>query len=127
MKNEVSCSIEKFKKAYLKLKEGIDAAENELDQDGVIQRFEFTFEALWKCLKVYLEDKGLLTRSPKEALKEAFRLGIIDDEKAFLDMLKDRNFMSHIYDEEKAKKVFQNIKLEYLEPIAKVLLNLQKN
>ena len=44
-------AFQKLEKAFSKLKEGAASAQDELDKDGMIQRFEFTFEQLWKTLK----------------------------------------------------------------------------
>ncbi len=97
MEDELRYSYKKLKEAVKKLDEGIKEAKDELDRDGVIQRFEFTFELLWKTLKLFLDGEGIITKSPKEALKETFRYGLIKDENLFLDMLEDRNQTSHIY------------------------------
>jgi len=51
MKNELKYSFEKLKEALRRLNEGLKKAKDQLDRDGVIQRFEFTFELLWKTLK----------------------------------------------------------------------------
>src|SRR5450830_1873962 len=91
-------SLEKLKNAFSKLSEGAKIADDDLYRDGVIQRFEFTFELLWKTIKIYLENQGIIVRSPRESFKEAFKFNLIEDEKVFLDMLKDRNDTTHIYD-----------------------------
>lgn len=110
MKKEIEYSLKRFKDAFIKLEEGALQATKELEKDGVIQRFEFTFELFWKCLKTVLEDKGIACKSPKDCLKEAFRMGIITDESNALNMLDDRNKMSHIYSKEESEKIFQRIK-----------------
>lgn len=114
MKKEINYSIDKLNDAFLKLKEGVHQAKDELEKDGVIQRFEFTFEMAWKSLKIVLFKEGIDARTPKQCLKEAFRLVLIEEEKAFLDMLEDRNKMSHIYNQEEADKIFQRIKKDYV-------------
>ncbi|MGA9292196.1 MAG: HI0074 family nucleotidyltransferase substrate-binding subunit, partial [Ignavibacteriaceae bacterium] len=101
-------------------------AKDQLDQDGVIQRFEFTFELLWKTLKLFMADQGVITRSPKEALKEAFRFGLIKDESIFLDMLEDRNQASHIYSEDLSNKIFERIKNKYSKAFKVLLKELSK-
>jgi nucleotidyltransferase substrate binding protein (TIGR01987 family) len=99
---------------------------DELDRDGVIQRFEFTFELLWKGLKMFLEEQGVTdSRSPRECLKAAFRIGVIEDEETFLDMLDDRNRTSHIYDKGEAERIFLKIKSAYLGAIEKLLARLK--
>jgi nucleotidyltransferase substrate binding protein (TIGR01987 family) len=68
--------------------------------DATIQRFEFTFELLWKTLRRFLQQEGVDTASPKNTLRHAYRRGILDQEQLWLDMLRDRNRSSHVYDEE---------------------------
>ena len=126
MKDELKYSIEKFNKALSRLNAGIKKAKDQLDKDGVIQRFEFTFELLWKTLRLFLLDEGIITKSPKEALKEAFRFGLIKDEEIFLDMLEDRNQTSHIYSEEISKEIVLRIKKFYLSKLTKLSKELLK-
>ncbi|MBU0694088.1 MAG: nucleotidyltransferase substrate binding protein [Candidatus Omnitrophica bacterium] len=121
MKKELKFVEDEFRKGVIKLKEGISSAESELEKDGVIQRFEFTFELLWKSLKVFLKENGIEVRTPRESLKEAFRIGWIREEKVFLDMLEDRNKTSHIYDQETAQEIFERIKERYFQAIEGVL------
>jgi nucleotidyltransferase substrate binding protein (TIGR01987 family) len=117
-------SHEKLNNAINKLNEGAGIAEDELQRDGVIKRFEFTFELLWKTLKIYLENQGIIVRSPRESFKEAFKLNLIEDEKVFLDMLKDRNETIHIYDKETADRIFTRIKSDYLPAIENMVKKL---
>ena len=126
MKEEISFAVKKLQDSVQRLTEGISQAQDELDKDGVIQRFEFTFELLWKTLKVLLESEGIDCMTPKECLKSAFRIGIIKDEQIVLDMLEDRNKTSHIYDEKESKKVFEKIKEEYLPSIQGILDKLKQ-
>ncbi len=114
-------SLEKLKNAFNKLADGAKIADDDLYKDGVIQRFEFTFELLWKTFKIYLENQGIITRSPRESFKEAFRINLIEDEELFLDMLKDRNDTTHIYDKETAESIFNRIKSNYIPAIKRVL------
>jgi nucleotidyltransferase substrate binding protein (TIGR01987 family) len=80
----------------------------------VIQRFEFTFELFWKLLKVYLERQGILVKTPREALKEAFRLELLQDEGSALQMLDDRNTSVHIYDEATSREIALRIGSDYV-------------
>lgn len=114
MKKEIKFAFEKFEKVLGKLKQGADTARAELESDGVIQRFEFTFELLWKTVKIILEDQGIAAHTPKMIMQEAFRLGWISDEQIFLNMLEDRNLTSHIYNESTAKEIFERIKNDYI-------------
>jgi len=126
MKDELKYSIEQFNKTLSRLNAGIKKAKDQLDNDGVIQRFEFTFELLWKTLRLFLLDEGIITKSPKEALKEAFRFGLIKDEEIFLDMLEDRNQTSHIYSEEISKEIVLRIKKFYLSKLTELSKELLK-
>lgn len=121
MKKEVEYSTNKLEAAINKLSDGIKSAKDELDKDGVIQRFEFTFELLWKTIKVFLEDKGILCKSPKDCLQQAFKYGLISDEELFLKMLNDRNKTSHLYDQSASEDIFKNIKSYYSEAISDLL------
>ena len=127
MEDVLEYSLNKLKNANQKLKEGTEQAKDELDKDGVIQRFEFTFELLWKALKIYLEYQGILVKTPRDSFVEAFRIDLISDEKIFLDMLEDRNNTSHIYDKETSEKIFNRIKKNYQTEIAKVIELLNKS
>ncbi|MBI4332815.1 MAG: nucleotidyltransferase substrate binding protein [Chloroflexi bacterium] len=97
-----------------RLGEGAAQAADELDKDGVIQRFEFTFELMWKALRLYLETQGLLCKTPRECLKAAFRAGLLEDEELFLNMLADRNSTSHIYSKEESEPIFLGIRDRYI-------------
>lgn len=103
-----------YERALQRLGEAVDDAESELEIDGVIQRFEFTFELFWKVLKTHLEREGILCQSPRACLKEAFRLNLVDDEEIALRMLEDRNDTMHLYDEEASRAVYNRIKSLYL-------------
>ena len=61
---------------------------------------------------------GILTNTPKEALKKAYAANWLHNETAWLQMLKDRNETSHVYNEEKAKEIYQHIK-EYFPELKK--------
>ena len=85
-------------------------------RDGVIQRFEFTFELAWKSLKAYMEDQGATgeLNFPKGVLKAAYAAGLISDEAVWLAMLPSRN----IYDDAQAAQVLSSIQCRYMEPFA---------
>jgi nucleotidyltransferase substrate binding protein (TIGR01987 family) len=120
MKNRLEYSLNQFINALDRLSEGAAEARDELDRDGVIQRFEFCFELLWKTLKIYLEDRGIEARSPKDCLRAAFGQGWIIEEDSFLDMLADRNKTSHIYSREESQKIYDRITKQHI-PLIKAL------
>jgi len=85
-------------------------------RDAAIQRFEYTFEALWKFLKEYLKEKeGIVSNSPKACFKEIFSLGFLTEEETVrcLEMTDRRNDTSHTYKAEVAKLIYSKIKGYY--------------
>lgn len=110
-----------YKKALFSLKEGIAEAESELEIDGVIQRFEFTFELFWKLLKKNLEIEGIVVNSPRSALKEVYAIQFLTQEEILLKMLDDRNETTHIYNKEMSREIFLRIKEQYIKIFDNVL------
>ncbi len=82
-------------------------------RDAAIQRFEYTFEALWKFLKEYLKDnEGIIVNTPKAVFREAFAAGIFGEDETikFLEMTDSRNNTSHTYKEEIADAIYEKIR-----------------
>lgn len=106
-------------KALGKLHEGvIKDSLTEMERDGLIQRFEFAFEIMWKCGKDYLLDReGLEAASPKKVIRLLREVGLFSDEEAeqALQMADDRNLTAHTYDEKMAvdlaKRIVEHEKL----------------
>ena len=82
-----------FERALALLKEAIIIeTPSDLEIEGVIQRFEYTFELAWKTLKDYLEDKGYTELvGSKEVIRQAFADGIITEGEVWMDMVRARN------------------------------------
>jgi nucleotidyltransferase substrate binding protein (TIGR01987 family) len=127
MKNKIGYSVGKLKEANTRLEDGLSTVKDDLGIDGVIQRFEFTFELLWKTFKVFLEDKGILCHSPKDCLKAAFKYGLITDELIFIKMLDDRNILSHVYDLKQSRDIFDRIKKDYFESISTTIKTIESH
>lgn len=88
----------------------MDPNANEIAIDGTIQRFEFTLELFWKTLKRLLEYGGINdARNPRAVLKRAYAERWLDDEKAWIKMLEDRNLLSHLYNERVALEIYPRI------------------
>jgi len=126
-KTEVILAIKKLQDASGRLKEGARRAKNPLEIDGAIQRFEFTFELLWKTLKIALEYYGVRCNNPRICIEQAFKNSLIDDDETFLDMLDDRNKTAHLYNEAASGEIFERIKEVYVEVIEKVVHNLRES
>lgn len=119
MVDEKNYSLQKLRDAFHRLKESTEKAVDDLDRDGVIHRFEFTFELFWKTIKILLEYEGFECAGPRSCIKEGARRGFLIEGELLLDMLEDRNKASHIYDESTAKEIFERIKGEYVDAIEK--------
>jgi nucleotidyltransferase substrate binding protein (TIGR01987 family) len=103
--------------AVKRLREAVAQPESDLIRDAVIQRFEFTFELVWKSLKLYLERQGLDCGGPRSTFKQAFTEGLInspDEADVWLRALEDRNLSSHAYDEALARRIYQHVVQEYV-------------
>ena len=104
----MSVSFEKFDKALSQLKAATSKAPaNDLERDGVIQRFEYTIELLWKVSKKVLEENGVTAVAPKDVIRELANIGWINNPEELISFLKMRNETSHSYKEEIAKEVYK--------------------
>lgn len=105
------------------------AANNEIYRMGIIGQFNLTFELAWKALKDVLELYGVAeaaTGSPREIFKAAYKLGWLEDDKIWLDMLKKRNIAIHVYDEERAATVMDMIFTGYISALQTLQDELQR-
>nr|WP_317852018.1 nucleotidyltransferase substrate binding protein [Paraclostridium sp. AKS73] len=84
--------------------------------DGIIQRFEFTFEQAWKVMKLYLEDQGILDEAlaPRSTIRCAFKHKLITDGDIWIEMMLDRNRTSHMYDETTARNIVKLVEAKYI-------------
>ncbi|MEK6813404.1 MAG: HI0074 family nucleotidyltransferase substrate-binding subunit [Nitrospirota bacterium] len=126
MVDELAYGLAKFRAAADRLKESAGRAVDDLDRDGVIKRFEFTFELFWKALKLAVEYEGFDCAGPRSCIKEAVRRGILEDGEEALDMLDDQNKTTHIYSEETAREIFDRIKERHVSLLARAALRLEE-
>jgi nucleotidyltransferase substrate binding protein (TIGR01987 family) len=110
--------FENFEKAFFLLRDVFLEKEyfSNLEKEGIVQRFEFTFELAWKTIKDYLESTGLeiATITPKNIIKEAFSAKIIMDGEIWIDMLEKRNDVFDDYSEIAFSKTVKTIQIDYL-------------
>lgn len=119
--------FENFDKSYKLLKKYSDKPiTTELERAGIIQFFEMTFELAWKVLKDYLESEGYTVKSPRETVKQAFQIGLIDNGHVWIDALSNRNLTTHTYDEELANKMTNEILSAYIPELEKMYDKLSK-
>lgn len=104
-----------FSKALGQLRKFIEkGALNELEQQGLIQAFEYTYELAWNTLKDYFEVQGETEiHGSRDAFRLAFKRGLIKDGETWMDMIKSRALTSHTYDEEVAEQIAAAIVSRY--------------
>ncbi|MGB1109853.1 MAG: HI0074 family nucleotidyltransferase substrate-binding subunit [Gammaproteobacteria bacterium] len=101
--------IDAFARALHRFELALGEPETEMNRDATIQRFEFTIELAWKAIQQALRLEGRDCASPRSCLREAFKLGWLDEEAVWLAMLDDRNRASHTYDEAFAKTLYARL------------------
>ena len=121
--------FEDFEKALAKLKQAFLEEPTELVIDGTLQRYEFTFELAWKTIKDYLDYNGIVSNisSPRNVIQQAYQSKIIKNGDIWIQMMLDRNLLSHLYDEKKSREIYENIKKKYLKQFEEFKDFLRKN
>ena len=106
--------FDNYDKAFRRLREAINQRNlNELERNGLIQRFEFTLDLAWKVLKDFLEEKRFQFKpSPKDTLRLAQQSGYITYAQELIDGLDIRNELSHDYSGEKFEKYEKKLRDE---------------
>lgn len=116
-------------KAITRLTEAIQLPNpSDLERDAIIQRFEFTFEAVWKAAQAYLNIvEGIDTASPKSVIRSCREVGLLDESAASLalKMADDRNLTVHTYNESLAIAIYGRI-LEYQPLLSKWLVAMEQ-
>ncbi len=118
-----------YRQALKTLEAGIASTStpSDLERDGIIQRFEFTFELAWKTLQDYLIDQGYLEiGGPRNTLRQAFADGILKDGEGWIAILEDRNLMTHTYNEASSQRVYERIVAHYLPLLQALLVQLEE-
>jgi nucleotidyltransferase substrate binding protein (TIGR01987 family) len=107
-----------FIKALLQLEEAVALAKerqlSKLEEQGLIQAFEFTHELAWNTLKDFLEDRGVQNLyGSRDATREAFKTGLIGNGEAWMNMIRSCNLTSHTYEEAIATEIVSAIRATY--------------
>ncbi|MEY2501543.1 MAG: hypothetical protein QOI07_1877 [Verrucomicrobiota bacterium] len=116
--------LQSFRKAFRRLSDAAAlAAERkltDLEQQGIIQVFEFTHELAWNTLKDFLEPTGATNLfGSVNTTRAAFAAGLIENGEAWMEMIKDRNLTTHTYDERTADKISSAILSSYVPEFGK--------
>lgn len=104
-----------YKRALSQLEKFIAKGQlNELEEQGLIQAFEYTHELAWNVLRDYLREQGKFDiNGSRDATREAFKLDLIQDGDSWMDMIKDRNRTSDTYNKATADMIAKNITERY--------------
>ncbi len=113
--------FQNYEKAFLLLEKLLALPHpTEGERMGIIQAFEMCFELAWKMLGDYLKEAGYLEKAPRDVLKQAFQIGLVQDGRIWIEALENRNETVHAYDEKKAQEIENKIRISYL-PLLKHL------
>lgn len=107
-----------FKKAFGQLDSAVKLCQtrdlSDLEKQGLIQAFEYTYELSWNLIRDYFRWQGNANIvGSRDAIREAFANGLVEDGEGWMRMLKDRNRTSHTYNEETAREILENILTQY--------------
>jgi nucleotidyltransferase substrate binding protein (TIGR01987 family) len=110
--------FQNFRKAFNQLTNAAVLAQqrqlSDLEQQGLIQAFEFTHELAWNTIKDFLESRGRSNLfGSKDATREAFAAGLIENGDVWMEMVENRNETTHTDDEETANKIGEAILSRY--------------
>ncbi len=111
--------LSNYNKALTQLNKAINIADerklSELEQQGLIQSFEFTHELAWNVMKDYFFHQGNSEiRGSRDATREAFKFNLIGNGEIWMDMIISRNKTTHTYDEDTANEIVSNILNDYV-------------
>ncbi|GAB1855638.1 nucleotidyltransferase substrate binding protein [Flavobacteriaceae bacterium MHTCC 0001] len=112
--------LSNYSKALAQLNKAVNIANvrelSELEQQGLIQSFEFTHELAWNVMKDYFFYQGNSEiRGSRDATREAFKFNLIGNGEIWMDMIISRNKTTHTYDEHTANEIVSNILNDYVD------------
>lgn len=107
LRDDLGRAVERLDEACRRV--AAQSSEDALLRDGLIQRFEFSFELAWKAVQAASAEEGVVVRSPKAALAHALQSGWARGEETWFRMLEARNLSSHTYDEAVAEELAAEI------------------
>jgi len=107
--------LHNFSKALRQLTKFIEKGElNELEQLGLIQSFEYTYELAWNTIKDLFEEQGQTDiLGSRDAFRLAFKRGLIENGDTWMEMITSRRLTSHTYNEDIAEAIANSITTEY--------------
>ena len=121
--DQLRLRLESSRRAVGTLEEALAAPFSVIVRDASVQRFEYSFEVVWKVLKVHLDRRhGMVCSSPKQCFREAMKVGLLtlEEVESCLVMTDDRNLTAHTYIEAVAEKIYGRL-AEYLQVMKKLI------
>ena len=120
-----------FQKAFLELEEAVLLSQkrslSKLENQGLIQGFEYTHELAWNMIKDYLEEQGIFgLLGSKNTIREAFKLGLLKEGEIWMDMIQSRNQTSHTYNTTLAEQVVSDIIHKYFYQFKEIIEEFKK-
>ncbi len=110
--------LSNFKKALKKLEEAVTMEKelSDLETEGLIQRFEYSYELAWKTLQDLISHKGFEgINGPGAVLFQAYKMGLTNNADAWRRLKRSRELTSHTYDSDTAKEIGEAIRVEYFD------------
>lgn len=116
-----------YSKALGQLSKFIEKKElNELEKQGLIQAFEYTYELAWNTIKDFFENQGETgIHGSRDAFRLAFRRGLVENGQTWMDMIKSRSLTTHTYNQEVADAIADAIFNTYYTEFARLEKNFQ--
>jgi nucleotidyltransferase substrate binding protein (TIGR01987 family) len=111
--------LSNFSRALSQLQAAVELAKQRplsaLEQQGMIQSFEYTHELSWNVLRDYLKDQGTQQLyDSKDTIREAFNVELIQNGETWMEMIRDRNNSSHTYNMEIANAIVSHVINSYI-------------
>lgn len=123
--------LQNFKAVFTEFQEAIELNEqrplSKLEEQGLIQAFEYTYELSWNTIKDFYKAQGETDiQGSRDAIRLAFRRGLIQQGVTWMEMIKSRTLTSHTYNRETAKLIVNQIINGYFTEIKALLTTLEK-
>jgi nucleotidyltransferase substrate binding protein (TIGR01987 family) len=117
-----------FSRAFNQLSKFIEKKElNELEEQGLLQSFQYNYELAWNMIKDFYENQGETDiQGSRDAIRLAFKRGLIEDGQIWMDMIKSRILTAHTYNEKTAREVSDDVRNKYYSEFEKLKLKFEK-
>ena len=123
--------FQNYQKAFAQLTQAVDLSRqralSKLEQQGLIQGFEYTHELAWNTLKDFLEARGAAEIfGSRDTTRAAFTAGLIDQGEVWMQMIQSRNQSTHTYNEEMMTQIVTAVIQTYMAEFTKLQSNFEQ-